>query len=119
MQIPIVMPSHDKTALEILYQQHMPELLSFIRRYISTREDAEDVLLEVFIALFERQSLAGLSDEEQQTLLHLRFAHGLRSPEIAIRLNKSEGAGRQLLSRTLNILRRPYEKPEEGDCKDE
>ncbi len=60
MQIPIVMPSHDKTALEILYRQHMPGLLSFIRRYVSTREDAEDVLLEVFIAPFERQMVNDL-----------------------------------------------------------
>lgn len=185
MQTPIVMPSYDKTALAILYHRHMPVLLPFIRRYVSTREDAEDVLLEVFIAAFERQSLEGLSDgeqlawlrrvahnkcvdvyrrtprqpvvpleqvaesvyekeeqapeqvalrseeyallyrhlanlsEEQQTLLRLRFAHGLRSPEIAKRLNKSEGAVRKLLSRTLNVLRHLYEKPEEGDSKDE
>lgn len=185
MQRSIVMPSSDETALATLYQRHMPVLLAFIRRYVSTREDAEDVLLEVFIAAFERKSLADLSEgeqlawlrrvahnkcvdayrrtsrqpvvpleqvttsvyeeeehtpeqvalrseeyallhrhlanlsEEQQTLLRLRFAHDLRSPEIARKLNKSEGAVRKLLSRTLNALRRLYEKPEEGDSKDE
>ena len=185
MQIPIVTPSNDEKALETLYQRHMPVLLLFISRYVSTREDAEDVLLEVFIAAFERRNLVDLSDgeqlawlrrvahnkcvdvyrrtprqpvvplekviesvyeeeerapeqivlrseeyalvyghvanlsEEQQTLLRLRFSHSLRSPEIAKRLNKSEGAVRKLLSRTLNALRHLYEKSEEGDCEDE
>jgi RNA polymerase sigma factor (sigma-70 family) len=185
MQTQIAMPSHDDTALALLYQRHMPVLLAFIRRYVSTREDAEDVLLETFIAAFERNSLANLNDgeqlawlrrvahnkcvdvyrrtphqpvvplenvtdilyedeeqapeqvalrseeyallrahlanlsEQQQTILHLRFAHGLRSTEIAKRLDKSEGAVRMLLSRTLNFLRQIYEKPEEGNSKDE
>ena len=68
------MPSYDETALATLYQRHMPVLLSFIRRYVSTREDAEDVLLEVFIAAFERKSLAGLSEGEQLAWLR-RVAH--------------------------------------------
>ena len=45
----------------------------------------------------------------QQAVLQLRFAKDLSTREIARRLNKSDGAIRTLLSRTLNHLRRTYE----------
>jgi RNA polymerase sigma-70 factor (ECF subfamily) len=48
----------------------------------------------------------------QQTVLKLRFVHGLRSGEIASQIGKSEGAVRTLLSRTLNVLRRIYKENE-------
>jgi RNA polymerase sigma factor (sigma-70 family) len=156
-------------------------LLSTIRRYVTTREDAEDVLLEVFMAAFERNALAGLSEgeqiawlrrvaynkcvdayrasqrhpflsletvtealyddedqlpeqialdaeerallharlaklpEQQQQILRLRFGQGLRCTEIARKLDKSEGAIRMTLARTLNRLRRIYNTEEESD----
>lgn len=173
-------PLSDDAALADLYQRHVYTLLNFIRRYVSTREDAEDVLLEVFLAALERNALMGLSEseqlawlrrvahnkcvdiyrrsvrrpaipldsaldllyepeeqtpeqvalrteeyallrdslvhlpEQQQAVLRLRFADGLRSPEIARRLNKSEGSVRMLLARALNHLRKVYaqETPE-------
>ena len=45
----------------------------------------------------------------QQEVIHLRFALGLRSAEIATILQKSEGAVRVILSRTLKLLRKIYE----------
>jgi len=56
------------------------------------------------------QSLSAL----QQETLRLRFADNLRCAEIATRIGKREGAVRVLLSRTLNALRRLYERPQEG-----
>lgn len=175
----------DDAAITELYQRHAHTLLAFIRRYVSTREDAEDVLLEVFLAAFENHALADLSDgqqlawlrrvahnkcvdlhrrarrypsvsldsieeilfedeanapeqlalrseehavlrshlarlpEQQQTVLRLRFAHGLRSVEIARKLNKSEGAVRMLLSRALNVLRGIYKQQVPGGNDDE
>jgi RNA polymerase sigma factor (sigma-70 family) len=44
----------------------------------------------------------------EQTVLRLRFAEGMRSPQIAQTLGKSEEAVRKLLSRTLNKLRAIY-----------
>jgi RNA polymerase sigma factor (sigma-70 family) len=64
----------EDTAITELYQRHVYTLLSTIRRYITTREDAEDVLLEVFMAAFERNALAGLSEGEQLAWLR-RVAH--------------------------------------------
>lgn len=45
----------------------------------------------------------------QQEIVHLRFALGLRSAEIASILHKSEGAVRVMLSRALKLLRKIYE----------
>jgi len=48
----------------------------------------------------------------QQELIRLRYNNGLRLTEIARMLNKSEGAVRTLLSRTLHQLRAMYEQAE-------
>lgn len=44
----------------VLYQQHGPALLAWLRRHASSWEDAEDLLLEVFLAAFERDQLAAI-----------------------------------------------------------
>ncbi len=175
----------DDSPIAVLYRQHQATILTYIRRHVNTSEDAEDVLLEVFIAALEHDALAdmdagqqlawfrrvahnkfvdqyrrsphrplvpweevtetaidnealapdqvALRNEEhallrrhvarlpqlQQEVLHLRFAHGLRSTEIAQRLNKSEGAIRMVLSRSLNLLRSIYEQPSGGNTNHE
>lgn len=55
-----------------------------------------------------RASIQRLS-AHQQEIVRLRFALGLRSAEIATILQKSEGAVRATLSRTLKLLRKIYE----------
>jgi RNA polymerase sigma factor (sigma-70 family) len=170
-------PSH--LLITHLYQRSAPELLQYIRRHVPTQEDAEDVLLEVFLAALEKSDLSTLSQKEQlawlrrvahnkfvdfyrrstrqtsiplqdlqhelydedehapelvavgseqhaqlrshlallpqiqQEVLRLRFAEDLRSPEIAKRLQKSDGAIRIMLSRILNNLRTIYANSEE------
>lgn len=64
----------EDTAIVELYQRYVYTLLSSIRRSVPTREDAEDVLLEVFIAALEHNALAGLSEGEQLAWLR-RVAH--------------------------------------------
>ncbi len=64
---------NDATFAEF-YQRHAHALLTFIRRYASAREDAEDVLLEVFLAALENEALAKLSESEQLAWLR-RVAH--------------------------------------------
>jgi RNA polymerase sigma factor (sigma-70 family) len=170
-------PSH--LLITHLYQRSAPELLQYIRRHVPTQEDAEDVLLEVFLAALEKSDLSTLSQKEQlawlrrvahnkfvdfyrrstrqtsiplqdlqhelydedehapelvavgneqhaqlrshlallpqiqQEVLRLRFAEDLRCPEIAKRLQKSDGAIRTMLSRILNTLRTIYTNSEE------
>lgn len=163
-----------------LYEQNAPLLLAFLLQRVRSREDAEDILVEVFVAAIEYPEIAQLSSGEQKswlwrvahnkivdayrysklrqgitldtidTLIHedekhtpeqvllrqeeynllyahleklppiqqkamqLRFAHGLRYAEIAEILGKRESAIRVMFSRTLNLLRKNYEKSQKG-----
>ncbi|MBA2288215.1 MAG: sigma-70 family RNA polymerase sigma factor [Ktedonobacteraceae bacterium] len=74
MQRPRQISFSEDTAIAELYQRHVYTLLRSIQRVVPTREDAEDILLEVFIAAFERNALAGLSEGEQLAWLR-RVAH--------------------------------------------
>jgi RNA polymerase sigma-70 factor (ECF subfamily) len=157
-----------------LYHRYAPVIFAYIYQHTVSREDAEDLTLEVFTAALERNNLSELPDSEklrwlrrvahnklidnyrrlkrrpvttledaetyhftlpspehsalrqeehqwlhraiaslapsQQVVLRLRFGNGLRFDEIAVMLNKREGAVRKLLSRALIALRAAYEK---------
>jgi RNA polymerase sigma factor (sigma-70 family) len=167
--------SADNSLSAELYQRYAPKMLAYLCHHISSLDDAEDLLLEVFLAALEKEHmLSRLSEDEQrawlwtvarnkmidyhrrtqrrrivpleqveetmfdellpeqvalqqeehttlhiylkqlptvqQEILQLRFTAGLRCTEIATVLNKSEGAIRTMLSRTLNTLRNIYSK---------
>ena len=170
----------DDPSLATLYQRFAPLLFAYLYRHTSSREDAEDLLLEVFLAALEHSSFAVLSAKEQegwlwsvarnkmadhyrrairrpvarldlvlddlyerdeyapehvtlrheeyarlratiktlpelqQEVLRLRFANDLHCSEIATVLQKSEGAIRMLLSRTMKFLRAVYAREEGG-----
>jgi len=157
-----------------LYRRHAPALFAYVYQQTASREDAEDIVLDVFLSvlrnprfptfaekkqeawlwtitrnkvvdhyrrsvrrqhvsiewlampLYEDDSRApeqlSLKREEyahlygavqalpaiQQEVLRLRFGHGLKCEEIAPVLEKSVGAVRMLLSRTLQRLRGIY-----------
>src|SRR5450755_1260923 len=48
-----------------LYDRYAHIIFAYVRLHLSSREDAEDVTLEVFVAALEHQKLAGLSSQEQ------------------------------------------------------
>ena len=164
----------DRSSVEKLYSKHEHDIARYIHRYIFLNEDVDDLLVEVFLAAIEFQSLPTLSMEEQlawlrrvarnkvvdyqrrvtrysavtldemldspfdtdsatpeqaimeqeevellrthlsalpsiqQQVLRLRFGEGLRTREIASRMQKSDGAIRSLLLRSLSILRDLY-----------
>ncbi|WP_242527332.1 RNA polymerase sigma factor [Ktedonosporobacter rubrisoli] len=164
-----------------LYERFAPNVLKYIRRHVATREQAEDILLDVFVAALEKPGFAQLDEQQQlawlrrvahnkfvdlqrhaqrhshlpletvegmlsddelapeqvilrqeahehlrmrldalpvtqREVLRMRFASGLRCLEIGQRINKSEGAARIILSRTLNLLRSSYKRnSEEAD----
>ncbi len=168
------------TTLAALYEKYWLAILVYVRQILPSLEDAEDVLVEVFLAALESDILAALAEKQQlawlrrvaynkaidhhrrsvrrpavplgdaeellfedddfapervalrkeelallqtsiaelsasqQEVLRLRFGDGLRSAEIARRMNRSEGAVRTLLSRSLNLLRSIYDKGREG-----
>lgn len=167
------------TREEEVYRQYAPQVFAYLLRHLPTRQDAEDLLVEVFLAVLEKlpsldvheQRLAAyihtvarnkmvdyyrergkrqiipleavletayepderapeqlalaneqLADlrrafnklpEQQQTILRLRFVHGLHSGDIAVRLSKNENAVRVMLSRALKFLRKHHALTEE------
>jgi len=156
---------------EAVYQQYAPQIFAYLLHHVSSHQDAEDLLFDVFLVvleklptldingqrlaaylqtvarnkmvdyyrqrsthqlvpleeiaetMYEREELApeqlALTREQsaklhqavnalpelQQTILRLRFVHGLRCGEIAMRLAKSESSVRMMLSRSLKLLR--------------
>jgi RNA polymerase sigma-70 factor (ECF subfamily) len=58
----------DATATK-LYQHHAPSLLAYLRTHTRSWEEAEDVLVEVFLAALERESFSQLQEAEQRAWL--------------------------------------------------
>lgn len=166
---------------EEVYRRHAPAVFAYLLRHVPVYQDAEDLLVEVFMALLEKlpsldiderrlaayvqtiarnkmadyyrqrgrrqvipleaiaenvyeseelapeqlalagERFAGLHrafstlPEQQQTILRLRFIHGLRSGEIAAHLARSENSVRVMLSRSLKFLRKHDFLSEERD----
>lgn len=59
---------------EALFHRHAPTLFAYLRQQQFSREDAEDLLLEIFTAMLEYKRLEQLSPDQQRGLLW-RIAH--------------------------------------------
>jgi RNA polymerase sigma-70 factor (ECF subfamily) len=64
----------DDSPIARLYQQHALSIMTYVRRHVPLHEDAEDIVLEVFLAALEQKGLAQLSEPEQLAWLR-RVAH--------------------------------------------
>ena len=63
-------PGEDDTLCARLYRCYAPAILAYLRRHLPTQEDAEDLLLEVFLAALEYEPrLAALSEDEHRAWL--------------------------------------------------
>src|SRR5260370_34849449 len=66
----------------VLYQRHAPSILTYIRRHISSPEDAEDLLVEVFLAALEHNNMLCLNEGEQlawfRRVAHNNLIHSYR-----------------------------------------
>jgi RNA polymerase sigma factor (sigma-70 family) len=58
------------TQFEELYRMHAHTLLRFVRRQVQSMEEAEDIVLDVFIAAMESKTILKLGQHEQQAWLH-------------------------------------------------
>lgn len=63
----------DGSLLEYLYKKHVRDVLRYVQRYIFSREDADDLLVEVFLAALENENALNLSEGNQLAWL-LRVA---------------------------------------------
>ncbi len=61
----------------ILYQQHAAKIFAYLLHRAPSREDAEDLLLDVFIAAFEQEHLAAVPEEARLAWLRTVASHKL------------------------------------------
>jgi RNA polymerase sigma-70 factor (ECF subfamily) len=54
---------------ELLFRKYAPGLLTYFRMHIPSVEDAEDLVVEVFLAALENAKFAALSEKEKQLWL--------------------------------------------------
>jgi RNA polymerase sigma factor (sigma-70 family) len=52
-----------------LYRKHAPGLLTYVRMRVPSPEDAEDLVVEVFVAALEQAPFAALSEQAKQSWL--------------------------------------------------
>jgi RNA polymerase sigma factor (sigma-70 family) len=55
--------------MALLYREYAPGLLSYVRMRIPSEEDAEDLVVEVFLAALENAKFAALSEKAKQLWL--------------------------------------------------
>ena len=55
----------DEPPAAVLYRQHGPLIFAWLLKQVHSWEDAEDLLLEVFLAAFEEQRLLAVPDEKR------------------------------------------------------
>ena len=55
--------------MALLYRKSAPGLLTYVRMHITSVEDAEDLVVEVFLAALENAKFAALSEKEKQLWL--------------------------------------------------
>ena len=55
--------------MALLYRKYAPGLLAYVRMHITSIEDAEDLVVEVFMAAIENAKFAALSEKEKQLWL--------------------------------------------------
>jgi RNA polymerase sigma factor (sigma-70 family) len=68
------LPMLDDSLIAALYEREALTIFTYVLRRVPLREDAEDILLEVFLAALENESISELNAEKQRAWL-LRVAH--------------------------------------------
>ena len=77
MERPSLSASLDASAVAALYRQYAPTLFAYLRRRAASWEDAEDLLLEVFLAAVERGQIFTIPEEGRLAWLQRVAQHKL------------------------------------------
>src|ERR1043165_7290878 len=59
------------TVTDMLYQRYAATIFAYVRQHTASREDAEDILVETFLAALEAPKIVQLSEKEQVARLWL------------------------------------------------
>jgi len=84
--------------------------LSLVADYIDDKERSPELIMLQREASARLQTYLDRLSPGQRKAIQLRFAHALRSSEIATVMGKREGSVRSLLARALNFLRTLYKE---------
>lgn len=74
MQQTMSLDDADESTLSALYQSYAPGILAYLRSHIPLREDAEDLLIEIFLAACSSSQFSSLAEPQQRAWLW-RVAH--------------------------------------------
>lgn len=55
--------------IALLYRKYAPEILIYVRHHLTSQEDAEDLIVDVFLAALESATFASLSEKAKQSWL--------------------------------------------------
>jgi RNA polymerase sigma factor (sigma-70 family) len=69
MQLSSGLSGLEETSIGRLYQRHWLGLFTTIRQHINSCEDAEDILLDVFLTALESSTLPRMSEQHQEAWL--------------------------------------------------
>src|SRR5581483_6766976 len=61
--------SREEPEMALLYRTYAPGLLAYVRMHVALQEDAEDLVVEVFLAAIENAKFATLPEKAQQLWL--------------------------------------------------
>ena len=92
-----------------LYDRYSLTIFSYVRLHVSSRQDAEDLTVEVFAATLERGNLHGLSEQEQLAWLrrvaHTKLVDSYRSQSrhVLVAFDKIEEFVEEYWGRFLNL----------------
>lgn len=65
----------DEEASNSLYNRYATALFNYVRLYVASREDAEDILLDTFLLALENDTFALLSEQKQRAWLYSTARH--------------------------------------------
>lgn len=62
-------PMTNEVDIALLYQRHASGIFAYLRHHLSSLEDAEDILVDVFLAALEEEKMVHLTEQEQAAWL--------------------------------------------------
>lgn len=77
MHQPLFRENQNVEPFAALYQEHAPQVFTYLRLHLRSKEDAEDLLVEIFLACLESPAFSGLAEPQQRAWLWRVVHHKL------------------------------------------
>jgi RNA polymerase sigma-70 factor (ECF subfamily) len=69
MHQPLSMNNTGEGQISALYQQYAPQIFTYLRLHLRSKEDAEDLLVDIFLACLESPAFHRLAEPQQRSWL--------------------------------------------------